>query len=64
MTAKEYILSQLNALKAPFALDVKPTNNSEMVDAIFKFLFQKSLGNSLSPRIIKLLLGLPLKRIS
>jgi hypothetical protein len=41
MTAKEYILSQLNALKAPFALDVKPTNNSEMVDAIFKFLFSK-----------------------
>jgi hypothetical protein len=41
MNAQEYILSQLDALKVPFVLDVKPKNNLAMVDAILNFLFSK-----------------------
>ncbi len=41
MNAQEYIVSQLEALKAPLALDIKPKTNTEMVDAILKFLFSK-----------------------
>lgn len=41
MNAQEYIVSQLDALKAPVALDVRPKNNSEMVEAILKLLYSK-----------------------
>ena len=41
MNAQEYIVSQLNALKEPFALNIKPKTDAEMVDAILKFLFSK-----------------------
>lgn len=41
MNAQEYIVSQLNALRAPFALESKIKNDTEIVDTILKFLFSK-----------------------
>jgi len=41
MRAQEYILSQLEVLKAPLSFDEKPRNNAEMVDAVFTLLMSK-----------------------
>lgn len=41
MDAQKYIISQLDALKVPFGVDINPKNDAEMVDAILKFLFSK-----------------------
>ncbi|MBS3915383.1 MAG: hypothetical protein KG003_12885 [Bacteroidetes bacterium] len=41
MDAQKYIISQLDALKVPFAVDINPKNDAEMVYAILKFLFSK-----------------------
>jgi len=41
MDAQKYIISQLDALKVPFAVDINPKSDAEMIDAILKFLFSK-----------------------
>ena len=41
MTAQEYIVSQLDKLKANLSSDKKPQNNTEMADAIFTLLMSK-----------------------
>ncbi|HYC34132.1 MAG TPA: hypothetical protein VEC13_00190 [Candidatus Paceibacterota bacterium] len=41
MNPQQYIISQLEALKAPLAFDSRPKNNTELINVILKHLFSK-----------------------
>lgn len=62
MTAQEYIISQLDVLKEPFVLGSKPRSDTEMVDAIIKFLFSKKFRKFSIPEKNRVIIQTAIKK--